>query len=242
MIDNEARLVYLENLPLDDKAIRARMLHLSFTIIHPAVVMRKQAFDETVGYRSQFLRAEDHDLWLRIIEGWEVANLPDIVLRKRIHSQQISVCYVKQQVFSALGAMALSLARQSHGVEPTLPEPVISEEFLEKLGVSQTSRRGALVGAYSYWISQMSRASHDDAVVRLVDELNEVSKSGPVDKPSLSDAMLLAARSHYRRRRPVRALASLGRAVLTRPVVAGRPIKRAVECLFGKSQVVTGRA
>jgi hypothetical protein len=242
IIDDGGRLIYLEQPPLEDESIRAAFRSYSNPIFHPAVVMRKQAFDATAGYRAQFLRAEDIDLWLRIIEGWRVANLSEVVLRKRIHSNQISVCYVRQQLLSVLGALALSSARQRHSVEPPCQVPVISEEFLETLGVNQTSRRRGLFGYYDYWIGSMSRAFQDDAVLRLVDELIDLSRSGPVSKSTLSNAMLLAARSHFRRGRPTRALLALGRAVLTRPLVVGRPLKRAVNSLFRKSQAETARA
>jgi glycosyltransferase involved in cell wall biosynthesis len=240
-IDDQGRRVFLEQPPLEDEPIRAAFRSFSFPICHPAVLMRKQAFDATGGYRAPFLPAEDYDLFYRIIEGWRVANLPDVVLRKRIHSNQFSVRSLRQGILSLLASHALSLARQRESVEPPCQVRVISEEFLEKLGVSRTSQHRALVSAYAFYIGYMSRASQDDEVLRLVDELIDLSRSGPVDRATLSNAMLSAARIHYGRGRPVRALACLGRAVLTRPVVAGRPLKRAANSLFRKSQVQAGR-
>ncbi len=122
----EADGLSLEQPPVEDESIRAALRSFSFPLCHPAVMMRKQAFDETGGYRPQFLRAEDWDVWLRLIEVWKVANLADVVLSKRIHSQQISNCYVRQQVLSLLGAFALWSARQHHLVEPLCHEPMIS--------------------------------------------------------------------------------------------------------------------
>jgi glycosyltransferase involved in cell wall biosynthesis len=238
-INDQGRWVYLEQPPLEDESIRAAFRSFSFPICHPAVLMRKQAFDATGGYRAPFPPAEDYDLFYRIIEGWRVANLPDVVLRKRIHSNQFSVRNLRQGVLSLLASHALSLARQRGSVEPPCQEPLISEEFLEKLGVSQTSRQQALVATYAFYIGYMARASQDDEVLRLVDELIDLSRSSPVNRTDLSNAMLSAARIHYRQRRPVRALASLGRALLIRPKVAGRPLKRAVDSLFGKSQAQT---
>ncbi len=241
-IDDQGRRVFLEQPPLEDEPIRAAFRSFSFPILPAAALMRKQAFDATGGYRAQFLHAEDHDLCLRIIEGWRVANLSDVVYRRRIHSNEISVCNLRQGILSHLAAHALSLARQRGSVEPPCQEPVISEEFLEKLGVSRTSQQRALVSAYAFYIGYMSRASQDDAVLRLVDELIDLSRSSPVNRATLSNAMLSAARIHYRQGRPVRALASLGRALLTRPQVAGRPLKHAVNSLFRKSQAQTDRA
>jgi glycosyltransferase involved in cell wall biosynthesis len=241
-IDDQGRRVFLEQLPLEDESIRAALRSFSFPMCHPAVMMRKQAFDATVGYRAAFLPAEDYDLFYRIIEGWRVANLPDVVLRKRIHSNQYSVRNLRQSILSLLASHAMSLAKQRDSVEPSCQEPLISEGFLEKLGVSRTSIQQALVSAYSFYIGYMWRASQDDEVLRLANELIDLSRTGPVDRCSLSDAMLSAARIHYRQGRPVRALACLGRALLTRPKLAGRPLKLAVNSLFRKSQAHTDRA
>ena len=241
-IDDQGRWVFLDQPPLEDEPIRAAFRSFSFPMCHPAVVMRKQAFDATGGYRAPFLPAEDYDLFYRIIEGWRVANLSDVVLRKRIHSNQFSIRSLRQGILSLLASHALSLARQRDSVEPPCQEPVISEGFLEKLGVSRTSQQRALVSAYAFYIGYMARASQDDEVLRLVDELIDLSRSGPADRSALSNAMLCAARIHYRQRRPVRALVSLGQALLTCPRVVGRPLKRAVNSLFRKSQVQTDRA
>ncbi len=221
--------------PQEDQRIRAGLRSFLCPLCHPAVVMRKQAFDATGGYRAQFLHGEDYDLWLRIIEGWRVANLPDMVLRKRIHAKQISTAYLRQMVFSCLGAHALSSARQHDSVEPPCQVPVISEGFLEKLGVSQVARQKALIKGYVFCIGSMLQASQEVAALHLVDELIGLSKSGPVSKTTLANARLSAAQAYYRRGDPVRALGALGQALLTRPVVAGRPLRRAVNSLFRKS-------
>lgn len=198
--------------------------------------MRKQAFDATEGYRAQFLHAEDIDLYLCIMDRWRAANLAEVVVRRRLHSKQISVSHVRQQLFSIYGAVAVASARQRDSVEPPFAEPVITEGVLEKLGVSQITQQQALFSYYSFWVGEMSGASQDDAVVRLVDELIDLPRTGPAGRITVANALLTASQSHYRRGRPFRALVSLGRALLTRPVVAGRPLRRAINSHFGRSR------
>ncbi len=217
IIDERGRRISVEHPPLDHESIRAGLGSFSLGILHSAATMRKQAFEAVGGYRSQFERAEDFDLSLRICDGWRAANLADVVVRRRVHSQQVSVCYLRQQTLSALGAIALSSARQLQLLEPPCQVPAISEEYLEQLGVGASTRDGALARVYLYWIGSMEVAFQQDAVLRLVDELIVLSKSGGVDKVPLSNAMLLAARAHFRMGRPVRALGSMARAVRTRP-------------------------
>src|SRR5262249_40474784 len=67
-------------------------------LAHPAVMMRREAILACGGYRPQFQHAEDYDLWLRVGERWGLANLPDVVLRYRNHSQNVSVRRASQQL------------------------------------------------------------------------------------------------------------------------------------------------
>ncbi len=194
--------------------------------------MRKQTFDEAGGYRSQFMHAEDYDLCLRILEHGQVANLPVVVLRKRTHSEGVSVRNLKQQSLSALAAHALSALRERQCAEPPCDGPLISPQYVEKLGVSQAAQRRALTSAYVSWIGAMLQASQHDAVRQLFEELTDLSRPGPVPGSALSTAMLSACWVHARERRPLQALVALGRAVWASPVVAARPLKWKLSSLF----------
>lgn len=56
----------------------------------PTVMVRKECF-ETVGLFDESLRSvEDRDLWLRISAHFEIACLPEIVCRRRVHKSNIS--------------------------------------------------------------------------------------------------------------------------------------------------------
>ena len=59
-------------------------------LAHPAVMMRKSCVLELGGYRPQFLFAEDYDLWLRILDKYEIDNLSDQVIKYREHAGQSS--------------------------------------------------------------------------------------------------------------------------------------------------------
>lgn len=59
-------------------------------LAHPAVMMRKSCVLEVGGYRPQFLFAEDYDLWLRILDKYEIDNLSDEVIKYREHAGQSS--------------------------------------------------------------------------------------------------------------------------------------------------------
>jgi glycosyltransferase involved in cell wall biosynthesis len=56
-------------------------------IAHPSVAMRKSAVASIGGYRTEFTRAQDIDLFLRLAEVGQLANLPEVLLdyRQRLH-------------------------------------------------------------------------------------------------------------------------------------------------------------
>lgn len=240
-IDSAGRALYCQHYPVENEEIKSA-LPLFCPFEHPAVVIRKEAFLSVGGYRRFFVDAEDYDLWLRIAQRWRLANLKGVVLKHRIHADQISFKKLRQQVLSALAARAFASLRSSGSPEPVISDERITPEVLVQLGVNQATQQRALLSAYGYWIGVMSGACQDDAALKLFEELTDLSRPGPVDRYALSNAMLSAARIHYRRGSPLRALVSLGRAFVARPVVAGRPLRRALYSFFHGFKGEKGRA
>lgn len=58
-------------------------------ILHPTVMFRREIILESGNYGSCASPCEDFDLWLRVAKHFRVANLPQILLRYRIHSASI---------------------------------------------------------------------------------------------------------------------------------------------------------
>jgi hypothetical protein len=242
LIDSAGSVLDCWHYPVENEEIKGALL-LHNTLASPAVVIRKEAFLSVGGYRRPFdRRAEDYDLWLRIADRWRLANLEAVVLKYRIHPDQATCRGLREDSLYALAARAFASLRRDGSPEPVISDERITPEVLARLGVDQAAQQRALVASYADWIGLMSRASQDDAVLRLSEELIDLSRSGPVDRAALSNAMLSAAGIHYRRGSRARALVYVGRALLARPAVAGRPLKRAVDFLFRNSHAETDRA
>ncbi|MEM3094827.1 MAG: glycosyltransferase [Nitrososphaera sp.] len=58
-------------------------------ISHPAAMIRTDALHKVNGYRDLAI-GEDYDLWLRLAEIGQLANLPDILLYHRYHTSSYS--------------------------------------------------------------------------------------------------------------------------------------------------------
>lgn len=60
---------------------------------HPSVMMRASIFGkEGFHYDDNFSAMEDYELWVRTIERYRIATIPSILLKYRIHSNQVSQC------------------------------------------------------------------------------------------------------------------------------------------------------
>jgi len=89
LIDEEGHEIGTEVYPESDKGIRSIMfVHNPF--IHGTVVIRASVLAACGPYDARYLHNEDYDLWLRVASRYRVANLPDVLLRRRVHGGSIT--------------------------------------------------------------------------------------------------------------------------------------------------------
>jgi len=67
-----------------------RKLPWKTPLIHPSVLMRRDAVVEIGGYSMSAKNAEDYELWLRLAMKGKICNLSEPLLSYRIHSSQVS--------------------------------------------------------------------------------------------------------------------------------------------------------
>jgi len=84
-IDEQGATVAPYAVPLGAEAI-ARTLKRAPAFVHGSVMMRRDAYRATGGYRAPFRAAEDYDLYLRMPSGASLANLPEPLYAWRRHS------------------------------------------------------------------------------------------------------------------------------------------------------------
>ncbi len=64
---------------------------------HASVMFRNHLLKKTGGYSVKALHYEDYDLWARVSHLAKLANLGQILLHKRIHSQAIASRFIAEQ-------------------------------------------------------------------------------------------------------------------------------------------------
>jgi hypothetical protein len=216
---------FRRSFPTSDSDVRAALSHE--TALHQTtVMMRREVFGAVKGYRKAFALSEDYDLWLRVVEHFQVANLAEPLVNYRFHSGQLSVRRLRQEVMCWIAARASAQIRASGGVDPLWDVDEITPEVLALLGISEAAFMEALVKAHCDWMNAMLQASNVDAALGLIEDMLQLPRSTSANGALLSNACLTAARIHYKRRAFRASINSTATAIRIRPVVVGRPIKK----------------
>jgi len=216
VVDEQDRPLFRVQYPATDPEVRRALLSSS-AFAHPVVMMRKDVFVATGGYRAPFLHAEDFDLWLRISERCELANLRKSLLRHRFHRGSVSLNNLQQQVISVVGAELSGRMRASGQPDrlagvgrvtldvllATSPEP---DRVLSRVLELSASRGGflVLVGAV-------------DEALYLLQWARIATQGARLDRRARAKADMLDALAWYRHTSFRRSLAAAANALLTDP-------------------------
>ncbi len=80
----------IADFPLKSDEIKCFMIFNS-PIAHPSVIIRKSVISKNnLKYRSEYIHAEDYDLWSQLSEVSDLANVSDVLLNYRVHENQIT--------------------------------------------------------------------------------------------------------------------------------------------------------
>ena len=96
--------------PVTDRDIRRKMMRAN-QFAHPSVVFRRSLFEAVGGYDERMARAQDYDLWLRMLARTEGANLPDPLLLRRLGREQFGTPAETSQIRWAVRARMAALRR-----------------------------------------------------------------------------------------------------------------------------------
>ncbi|WP_321867763.1 glycosyltransferase [Paraburkholderia tropica] len=91
--------------PADARALR-RTRMLRSPLVHPSVMLRVDAVLAVGNYRVQYPAAEDLDLFLRLMERYDCANLPELGLYYELNEGGISATKRRRQIVSTLRLQA----------------------------------------------------------------------------------------------------------------------------------------
>ncbi len=120
-IDVDGDPLCCSRLATDHTDIENNLLHRRTGLFHPTAMIRTEAMHAVGGYRAAYQWVEDHDLWLRLAQRGQLANIEEVVLCYRQHAS--SVCWQRSAQQRELMNRLLAEAYALRNLE--LPEQLL---------------------------------------------------------------------------------------------------------------------
>jgi glycosyltransferase involved in cell wall biosynthesis len=117
VIDLHGQKIGQRQPPLTDTAIK-QFLTEGNPFVHSSVMMRRDAYERAGGYREGLRLCEDFDLWCRMAEVMEVANLAIPLVRYRLHNGGLSFRQTSRIALTDTCIIAAQHARRRGEPEP----------------------------------------------------------------------------------------------------------------------------
>ena len=154
-INEDGKKLRYRQFPLDNHTIQRRILQRG-CYAHSTVIYRRAAFEAVGRYRSNFDSAEDLDLFLRLSEVGEMANLPHRLVQYRLHGNQTTAKPSPEHRLKAFLATASAINRRMNK-EELLPETgtyvalaiAFIEDWLESQHIPWTRHTASAMHALS---------------------------------------------------------------------------------------------
>jgi len=104
-IDERGRRLYTQRQAKGPELIRFLSMFGS-PLLHPGAVLRAEALTAIGGYDPAYWTAQDTDLWARLLNHFELDNLPEPLVQWRVHNASISASRGEEGRRLSLGVRA----------------------------------------------------------------------------------------------------------------------------------------
>ena len=123
LIDASGKLVGSRSYPVSDASLRRAMVRVS-PFAHPVTMFRREVAVHLGGYDARYAPAEDLHLWVRLSSRGQMANLPDVLLRYRLHDRSVTARQGMRMQWQSLRVRLL--ARRQFGMRFSLVDVVLA--------------------------------------------------------------------------------------------------------------------
>jgi glycosyltransferase involved in cell wall biosynthesis len=183
-IDVDGDPINLMHLSQSHEEIETRLLKGDGgALSHPAAMMRRNAVLEVSGYREKFKMTEDLDLFLRLAQKGQLANLPDTLLHYRLHPKSVNFTKYNEQTQEV--KLVLEEAYKSRGLQ--MPDNLLEHRFVQRTIVSyhhewanMALRSGNLATARKHAILALYKAPFSSSLWRMVIHTIKLSLTQPL--------------------------------------------------------------
>jgi len=163
-VDEAGRPVNARDVPTDDWEIRWELLFEN-PFMHSAVILRRELLDgEGVAYDESYHRAEDYELWARLLRRTRGGNISKRLVRYRLHSASATAREHEAQMESHYRVALRTIGEELPDIDIT-PEQVRDLELMlasETAGSAQLRGRRAQLARLYFSIYEAFRRRHPE--------------------------------------------------------------------------------
>ena len=146
VIDEAGRHIGLKTYVTTHEEISAALLRGISPMAHPTVVARGDALRAAGGYDARRYPSEDLDLWFRLGERGELANLPEMLLQHRRHRGAIGVR--ERETMKAMALTICNEARSKRGLPPRRGTPSLAGTNADARYHFECARTALIAGSH----------------------------------------------------------------------------------------------
>jgi GT2 family glycosyltransferase len=153
--------------PTSPVSIR-RALGTGTCFCHPAVLMRREPVLRCGGYRPWTIPAEDRELWLRLAEIGDLANLGQVLLYYRYHPGASTQKLDDARMLINLVVQTAARMRRQGRPDPLSSPVSIDESLLERMEISERDAARAIIDITASRGIQQAHLFRDPANARMM--------------------------------------------------------------------------
>jgi hypothetical protein len=146
VIDEAGRHIGLKTYVKTHDEISAAMLDGVSPIAHPTIVARRDALRAAGGYDARRYPSEDLDLWVRLSERGELANIGEALLQHRRHKAAMGVR--EREKMQAMALAICNEVRIKHGLRPRRSTPILAGTDADAQYHFECARTALIAGSH----------------------------------------------------------------------------------------------
>jgi len=227
VINEKGELLHVDHCPLSFDQIKQAIPHGS-PFYHSTVMMRRDAFEALNGYRPAFEDSEDLDLFLRMAERYELANLATVIGRYRIHAQQISQRDFRRHMIASIAARLAARLRRETGNDPFWQVEKLSLDLLYSMGLTRASYYSHLATSAFDRAVEIAAAGTPQLAFPLLAEARRYACRTPGGRQVFAKACVQSGSLCYRERQVLRSLGFCALGYSLAPHLAAGRLSQAV--------------
>lgn len=144
VITDNKRVIEIIMPPTDNYEIKTKLSDGS-QFCHGSVMFLKECIEKVGPYKEIFKSAQDYDLWLRISQKYNVANIPEPLYQWRFHLNSVSMNRSSQNKYAAMARFLNDPSRKEVFLETEAIEKTLGEIENKK------GKRQEISFNYYYW-------------------------------------------------------------------------------------------